>query len=466
VEKYNCRLHGYSVVIRIGYASGFWGDDPAAPAQLLGNEPELDYLAMDYLAEVTMAILKRQQAQDDSLGYARDFPRTVGRILEELQAQDVTLLANAGGVNPIACQEAVLDVADEADADVAVAAVTGDDILGSVPAIRERGVDLDNVDTGESFATIADDLVSANAYLGAFPVADALDEGADVVITGRSVDAATVLGPLIHEYGWAEDDFDRLASGVIAGHILECGAQATGGNFLGDWQAIDFENIGFPIAELDPDGEFVVTKPEGTGGTVTEATVTEQLVYEIKDPSRYEVPDVTADFTSPTLEQVGEDRVAVTGCAGRAPPDDLKVTALYEDGYKAQMLLTYSWPDALEKARRAADLVETRLDRAGVELAELHTEFVGYDGCHAGIAPEPTDPNEITLRLVARAAEKRPLHRFGQEVIPIALGGPPNVTAVVDGRPKPDEILAFWPCTVPRDVVDVDVTLRSTGGAA
>jgi hypothetical protein len=369
-------------------------------------------------------------------------------------------------VNPTACQAAVLEVAAEADVDVSVAAVTGDDILDALPEIRDRGVDLNNIDTGESFSVIADELVSANAYLGAFPVANALDNGADIVITGRTVDAATVLGPLIHEYGWTEDDYNRLASGVIAGHILECGAQATGGNFLGDWQSIDFENIGFPIAEIEFDGEFVITKPEGTGGRVTEATVTEQLVYEIKDPASYCVPDVTADFTSPALEQVGEDRVVVTDCEGRAPPESLKVTALYEGGYKAQMLLTYSWPNALEKARRADEIVRTRLEHADVDLAELHTEFLGHDACHAGIAPEPADPNEITLRLVAQADGKRPLHRYGQQVIPVALGGPPNVTAVVDGRPKPNEILAFWPCSVPRDMVEVDVSLRSTEGEA
>ncbi|WP_276258884.1 acyclic terpene utilization AtuA family protein [Haloglomus litoreum] len=453
-------------MIRIGYPSGFWGDDPGGPAQIIDREPDVDYLAMDYLAEVTMAILKRQQTEDASLGYARDFPAMVGRILPDLVEQDIGLVANAGGVNPTACQESVLEVAADAGFDVAVAAVTGDDILSQVPAFRDRGVDFDNMDTGAPFEEIADDLIAANAYLGAFPIAEALEQGADIVVTGRCVDAATVLGPLVHEYGWTENDLDRLSSGVIAGHILECGAQATGGNFLGGWQDVDFTDIGFPIVEMAPDGEFVVTKPEGTGGMVTEATVKEQLVYEITDPRSYVVPDVTADFTSLQLAQAGADRVRVSGCRGRSPPEDLKVTALYQDGYKAQVLFTYSWPDALEKARRADEIVRERLERAAVDLDEIHTEFLGYDGCHGAIAPEPVDPNEITLRIVARASEKAPLHEFGQQAIPIALGGPPNVTAVVDGRPKPTEILSFWPCTVPRELVDVDVSVASSGGTA
>lgn len=448
--------------MRIGFASGAWGDDTDAPRRLL-EQTDVDYVAMDYLAEITMAILKRQQASDPSLGYARDFPSLAGGLLPTLTENDATLVANAGGVNPESCVEAVLEEAG--DLDVTVAAVTGDEILDRIESLRDRGVTLDNVDTGASFGEIAGDLVAANAYLGAFPIASALEaaEGVDIVVTGRGVDAALVLGPLVYEYGWDPEEYDRLASGVVAGHILECGTQATGGVFLGGWQDVDFENIGYPIADFEPSGEFVVTKPDGTGGVVSEATVTEQLVYEIKDPRRYVTPDVVADFTSPTVEAVGPDRVGVTGCEGTERPSEYKVTALYEDGYKAQLLLIYSWPDALAKARKADEIIRRRTDDLPVD--ELRTEFLGYDGCHDGIAPEPDDPNEIVLRLAVRAAKEGPIREFGRRALPVLLSGPPNVTPVVEGRPKPSEVLSFWPCTIPRETIEPSVTVASNGGA-
>lgn len=449
--------------MRIGFASGAWGDDPHAPQQLL-ERTNLDYIAMDYLAEITMAILKRQQASDSSLGYARDFPSLVGDLLPSLVEKDVTLVANAGGVNPESCVEAVLKEADEHE--ITVVAITGDDILDRIDSLRDQGVTLDNMDSGASFSKVAGDLVSANAYLGAFPIAEALDaaDDADIVITGRGVDAALVLGPLIHEYNWDEDDYNRLASGIIAGHILECGTQATGGVFLGGWQDVEFENIGYPIANVEESGNFVITKPDGTGGAVTEATVAEQLVYEIKDPSRYQTPDVVADFTSPTVEAVGPDRVRVAGCQGSERPDEYKVAALYEDGYKAQMLLIYSWPDTLAKARKADTIIRRRI--ANLDIEEIRTEFLGYNGCHTGIASEPDDPNEIVLRLAIKAAEEEPIHEFGRQALPILLSGPPNVTPVVEGRPKPSDVLSFWPCTIPRETVQPSFTIKSNGGAA
>lgn len=449
--------------MRIGFASGAWGDDPDAPRQLL-ERTDLDYIAMDYLAEITMAILKRQQASDPSLGYARDFPSLVGDLLPALVENDVTLVANAGGVNPESCVEAVLEEADEHE--ITVAAITGDDILDRIDSLRDQGVTLDNMDSGASFSEVAGDLVAANAYLGAFPIAEALDaaDDVDIVVTGRGIDAALVLGPLIHEYNWDQTDYNRLASGIIAGHILECGTQATGGVFLGGWQDIEFENIGYPIANVEESGNFVITKPDGTGGAVTEATVAEQLVYEIKDPSQYVTPDVVADFTSPTVEAVGADRVRVAGCQGSERPEEYKVAALYEDGYKAQMLLIYSWPDALAKARKADTIIRRRI--ADLDIEEIRTEFLGYNGCHTGIAPEPDDPNEIVLRLAIKAAEEGPIHEFGRQALPILLSGPPNVTPVVEGRPKPSDVLSFWPCTIPRETVQPSFTIKSNGGAA
>lgn len=447
-------------MVRIGYASGYWGDDPQALGRLLENPPSLDYVAMDYLAETTMAVLKRQYDEDDSLGYARDFPEHVAGVLDHLVERDVTLLANAGGVNPEACRDAVFEVAESVDEPVTIAAVSGDDIYDRVPDLRRKGISFENMDTGERFEEIDSDLVSANAYLGAFPLVEALEADPDLVITGRCVDAALVMAPLVHEFDWTVDDVDLLASGAIAGHILECGVQSTGGIFT-DWQEVDFDQLGFPIAEFEADGDFVVTKPENTGGIVTTETVKEQIVYEIKDPTAYQLPDVTVDFTSLSLEQVGEDRVAVTGCEGSEPPDSLKVTALYTDGYKTQLLFIYSWPEALEKARKAEEIVRRRLEHAGVDV-DLEVDFVGYDGVHPGIAPEPEEPNEIVLRMAVKADEKEPIYEFGKEALAIATGGPPTWAQVESGRPKPKDVLAFWPCMVPKDEVSPTVTVDTT----
>lgn len=448
----------------VGYASGYWGDDPHAARRLLENPPELEYVAMDYLAETTMAILKRQHARDKTQGYARDFPNHVQDVLDELQDGDVTLLANAGGVNPEACRDQLLKLTADREEPVSIIAISGDEIVDRIPQLREDGITMDNMDTGDPFDDIADDVVAANAYLGAFPVAEALDHDPDVVITGRVVDAALVMGPLIHEFGWNPHDYDELAGGAVAGHVLECGVQSTGGVFT-DWQEIEFGEMGFPIAEVKPDGSFTVTKSQNTGGAVTEATVKEQLVYEIRDPAAYELPDVTVDFTSLSLSQAGEDRVRVADCRGSRPSDSLKVSALYEAGFQAQLLLLYAWPDALEKAKKGAEIVEGRLNRRGVDV-ELTTDFIGADAVHPGIVPEPDDPNEIVLRLIVTADTKGPIHEFGEETLAIATGGPPTVSQVQSGRPKPKNVLAFWPCTVPKDAVKPQIDVAETAPTA
>jgi hypothetical protein len=442
-------------MINIGYASGYWGDDPHAAKRLLNNPPALDYVAMDYLAETTMAILKRQHSKDETLGYARDFPNHVSEVLADLKRDNVTILANAGGVNPEACRDALLELTRDRDESITVAAISGDEIVDRLSQLRKGGVSLDNMDTGESFDEIADDVVAANAYLGAFPIAEALEHDPDVVVTGRCVDAALVMGPLIHEYDWDREEYDKLASGAVAGHILECGVQSTGGVFT-DWEDVSFKEMGFPIAKVESNGDFVVTKPNGTGGKVTKNTVKEQLVYEIKDPCAYELPDVTVDFTSLTLTDRGEDQVSVSNCHGRQPPDSLKVSALYEAGYQAQLLFIYSWPDALAKARKGADIIRQRLEQNNVDV-DLTVDFVGYDGVHPGIADEPTEPNEIVLRVVATAEKREPIQKFGKESLAIATGGPPTVTQIQNGRPKPKNILSFWPCTVPKDAVDPQI---------
>lgn len=458
-------------VIRIGFAAGYWGDDQHAPRRLLNRASEVDYVSMDYLAEITMSVLKRQQQDDPSLGYARDFPHVVEDILDLLVENDVTLVTNAGGVNPRACQAEVLDIAAEAGVDLRVAAVTGDDIVDRSTEIRAAGDSLANLDTGDTFETIADDLVAANAYLGAFPIASALEENPDVVVTGRCVDAALALGPMIRAFGWDEKQFDRLASGTIAGHLLECGPQVTGGVTTDRWREIDFEEMGYPIVEMHPDGSFVVTKPRNTGGEVTRQTVTEQLLYEVKDPRAYRMPDVTADFTSVSITDLGDDRVAVTAAAGDPPPDTLKVTALYQDGYKAQLLLIYSKPDALAKARKADEIIRARLESAGLEFEEVDTSYLGYNGCHRGIgqsdAPDvPASLNETVLRIAVKAPDKATVRAFGAETLPVLMTGPPTVTPVIEGRPRPREVLSFWPCAVSRERIQPVVHSADSGETA
>jgi hypothetical protein len=317
------------------------------------------------------------------------------------------------------------------------------------------------METGEGLEAILDRVQSANVYYGAWPVVEALRQGADVVITGRTTDTGLTLAPMIHEFGWGIDDWDRLAAGTVAGHILECGAQATGGNFSGDWKSVpDVAHIGFPIAEAYPDGTFVITKHEGTGGTVSEATVKEQLMYEIGDPSEYITPDCIADFTTIHLEIDGVDRVKVFGIKGKPSTTLYKVSIAYQDGYTAFGTLTYSWPDALEKARAADVILRTRLNDAGLKFDEIRTEFVGVNACHGPLAPTPVEANEVMLRIGVRARQAAPVERFGREVAPLILTGPPSVTGFAGGRPRPAEVMAFWPALLPKEAVTPRIVVQ------
>jgi hypothetical protein len=348
-------------VIRIANGQGFWGDWLEAPVRLVNGGP-LDYLTLDYLAEVTMSILQKQRKADRNLGYARDFPPLVARIAKQIRDQGIRLIANAGGVNPIACAREVRRLAP----DLRVAVVLGDDLMDRLDELMASGHELCDIDTGKPLAGIRSAVQSANAYIGAFPLAEALRTGANVVITGRCADAALALAPMIHEFGWSPNDWNLLAAGVIAGHVIECGAQATGGNCHADWQSTpDFAHIGYPIVEAESGGNMTITKHANTGGRVTLATVKEQLVYEIGDPRRYMTPDVVADFTSIQLQEDGPDRVLITGAEGRPRPDALKASLSYHYGWKATGTLVYSAPHALARARVADDVVQQRLADLG-----------------------------------------------------------------------------------------------------
>ena len=442
--------------IRVANGQGFWGDSVDAPIELLSGGP-IDYLGMDYLAEVTLSIMMRQKLRSPAAGYATDFLEFVRRALPQLVEKNVKVITNAGGLNPKACRAKVFEIARELGVSgLAIGVVEGDDLLQRLPELVAAGHPLANMDTGEPIAGVLDRVTSANAYLGARPVAEALAGGAQIVLCGRVTDTALALGPLVHELGWAADDWDRLAAGTIVGHILECGAQATGGNFTRYWEVPELWNVGYPIAEVGEDGSFTVTKHPGTGGLVTVDTVSEQLVYEMGDPASYVTPDVTADFTSIRLEQEGCDRVRVSGIRGRAMTPFLKISASYLDGYKTAGEVTLSGPRALDKARLAAEIVWKRLARAGVEFAseDRVEEYLGASAVLPGILAAPADPAEVVLRLAVRDRDRAKVERFGKEIAPLVTAGPPGVTGFAGGRPKPQEVVAYWPALLDRREVE------------
>jgi hypothetical protein len=452
-------------MLRIANGSAFWGDSPEAPLQLLAGGP-LDYLTLDYLAEITMSILQKQRARDPRAGFAHDFPGLIKRAARYIVEKGVKIVANAGGVNPEGCAQAVaaaLQAAGHAGK-VKIGIVTGDDIMPRLGEFLDRGIELKNLDTGEPLTAVLPQVQSANVYFGAFPIAEALCRGAAIVITGRCNDAALALGPMVREFGWKVDDWDRLSAGTIAGHTIECGAQCTGGNSQVDWETVpDYAGIGYPVIEAEADGAFVITKHPGTGGKVTVAGVTEQLLYEIGDPASYITPDCVADFTTIQLEQQGPDRVRFSGIKGRPATEFYKVSISYAGGYKAVGTLVYSWPDAYNKAKAADRILRQRFERMGLKLDKVHSDFVGVSACHGEMSGEPSpDIAEVGLRLAVRSADKTAVERFSRELVPIALNGPPSVTGLGVGRPKAEEIVAYWGALLPKEAVKPQVAVLST----
>ncbi|HEU4699923.1 MAG TPA: acyclic terpene utilization AtuA family protein [Gemmatimonadales bacterium] len=450
-------------VVRIAAGQGFWGDWLEAPVRQVQGGP-IDYLMMDYLAEVTMSIMQKQKTRDPKMGYARDFVPLMERILPDVVAKGIRVTSNAGGVNPLGCAEAVLAVARKLglEGKVRVGLVTGDDILARLDELIASGHELRDMETGRPLSDVRDRVLSANAYLGMGPIVEALRGGANVVVTGRVTDTGLTLGPMFHEFGWAADDWDKVAAGTVAGHIIECGAQSSGGNLLKDWRKVKgMADPGFPIVEAHPDGTFVVTKHPGTGGVVSVASVTEQLVYEMGDPHCYITPDGIADFTTIRLRQAGRDRVAASGIRGGPKTDKLKVSIAYFYGYKAVGTLVYSWPDAYEKAKAADKILRQRLADLGLEFEQILTEFVGADATHGPLAgrPDPEAP-EVQLRIGVRAREKAPVERFTREIAPLVLTGPPSVTGFAGGRPAVEEIVAYWPALIDRTAIEPGVRVE------
>lgn len=450
--------------VRIAAGQGFWGDLPDAPVRQVEGGP-IDYLMLDYLAEVTMSIMQKQRSRDPSAGYARDFIPLMKQILPACVERNIRVTANAGGVNVKGCADALGEVARELglSGKLRIGVVTGDDIMARLDEFLSRGIELRNMDTGEPLSTVRDRIQSANVYLGAAPMVEALDRGAQIVITGRATDTGLTLAPLMHEFGWAADDWNKLAAGTIAGHIIECGAQCSGGNCQYEWRSIpNLANVGFPIVEAAPDGTFVITKHERTGGWVIIPSVKEQLVYEMGDPHQYITPDCIADFTSVQLEYEGRDRVRVFGIEGRPATDTHKVSISYSAGYKAVGTLVYTWPEAYDKAQAADRILRARLDRLGLKFDQILTEFVGANATHGLLAGEPSpDLPEVQLRVGVRSEDRAAVERFTKEIAPLVLTGPPGVTGFAGGRPKVEEIVAYWPALIPKTEISTVVDVVS-----
>lgn len=450
-------------VVRVAAGQGFWGDWLEAPVRQVEGGP-IDYLVLDYLAEVTMSILQKQRGRDPDAGYARDFVSQMERILPAVASRSIRVVSNAGGVNPRGCALALRAVANRLGVgdQIRIGLVTGDDLMERLDELVAGGEAFANMETGQPLSEIRSQVRSANAYLGMAPVVEALGRGANIVITGRVTDTGLTLGPLVHEFGWAADDWDRIASGTIAGHIIECGAQSSGGNLLRDWRDVKrLEDVGFPIIEARADGELTVTKHPGTGGVVSVPSVTEQLVYEMGDPRAYITPDGVADFTSIRLKQSGKNRVRVSGIRGAARTPMLKASIAWFYGYKAVGTLVYAWPDAAEKARAANRVLRKRLKALGLEFEQILTEYVGVDATHGRLAGPPSpDLAEVTLRVGVRARERAPVERFTREIAPLVLTGPPSVTGFAGGRPAVEEIVAYWPALVRREKIESHVRVE------
>ncbi|OGA73177.1 MAG: terpene utilization protein AtuA [Betaproteobacteria bacterium RIFCSPLOWO2_12_FULL_65_14] len=446
--------------LRIGCASGFWGDSEFAAAQLV-QRGGINVLVFDYLAEITMSLLIRAKAKDPALGYAPDFVTTIRPLMKELKSRGIKVIANAGGVNPSACRAALVAAARAEGVDLKIAAVLGDDLMPRLEALRAAGVK--EMFSGEPFPP---KVMSANAYLGAFPIAAALAAGADIVVTGRCVDSAVALAPLIHAFGWTAADHDLLAQGSLAGHLIECGTHVTGGNYT-DWETVPgWDDVGFPIAECRADGSFVITKPEGTGGLVCPSTVGEQMLYEIGDPRAYMLPDVVCDFTGVTLTQDGLDRVEVKGARGLAPTDQAKVSVTYADGFRAMSLFMIGGIDAGAKARRVGAALLARMRRhyaqhGWPDFTDTCVEAIGAEDTYGPHARPAT--REVMLKVGVRHPLKDALELFSREVAPMALMSAPAITGFTGGRPKVQPVVRLFSCLIPKTQVSASIDM---GGQA
>lgn len=447
--------------LRIGNAQGFWGDADDAAARLLAAQPNLDYLTLDYLAEVSLSILALQRDRDPAIGYTRDFLDVLRSLVPFWQKGSKTkVVTNAGGLNPLDCAKACAAILAEAGlGHLTIGVVSGDDVLPSIKACGGSDDSFRHLENDEPATAVASKLVTANAYIGAEPIAEALRRGADIVLTGRVADPSMAVGPCLAHFGWSADDFDKIAGATIAGHLIECGAQVCGG-ISTNWLDIpDPANIGFPVVEVAEDGSCIVTKPDGTGGWVNLETVKEQLLYEIGDPGNYLSPDVTVSFLSLALEQVGPDRVAVRGAKGRAPVDTYKVSATFREGYTAQGMLTIFGRSAVEKAKRCGAIVIERVRRAGYDLDRYTIECLGANAVAPEVLPEKDDLLETVLRISVADKRKEAIERFSKELFPLVTAGPQGATGYAAGRPHARPVFGYWPCLIEKSKVHPTVQI-------
>jgi hypothetical protein len=441
--------------VRIAGGLGFYGDS-WRPIKASIEHGNVQYVASDHLAELTLAILQKDRQRDPNLGYTRDLAPMLLDLLPIAIPRGVKFILNAGGLNPIAAREVLLGALKKFGIKLNVGVVLGDSVHERLDELQAAGVSLAHMDTGEDIVKVRDHLLFASAYLGARPLVEALDAGADIVLTGRVADAALFLAPVIHELRWGWDDWDKLAQGIVVGHLLECSGQATGGNFGGDWRSIpDLAHIGYPIAEVWENGDAVISKTPGTGGRVDFDTLREQLLYEVHDPRHYITPDVDVDMTTLRMEEIGPDEVRVTGATGRPAPAMLKIVAGYEDGVMGQAMLGYAWPDALAKAQLAAEIIQQQMVEVGLKTEETVIEYIGYNSIHGPLA-DPTyarDLNEVYLRIAVRCADKKEAAKLGRLFPPLALSGPPFIGGA-GGMIEPRGLLGIWPTLAPRSVIE------------
>jgi hypothetical protein len=445
--------------VRIANGCGFWGDNLDAPI-ILAERGRIDYLTLEYLAELTMSILALQKQRDPKTGFATDFLDVLARLAPSLQKQPgLKIVTNAGGMNPLACAEqarAILNKAGLAERKIGV--VAGDDLFPRLDELLAAGHPFLNLDTGEPLSTVRDRVVSANAYLGARPIVTALQQGASIVITGRVADASLTVGPAVFEHRWEWIDLTRLNLATAAGHLIECGAQATGGLWCNWSEAPDLADVGYPIAEIDPSGTFRIEKPPNTGGAVNCETIAEQLLYEVGDPAAYLTPDVVADFTNLALREVANDVIEVTGSRGKPATSTYKASIAYRDGWMASGMLAIFGVDAAAKARRAGEMLLARLKRAGHEFAASKIETIGAGDVVPGVIP-PADPTEVMLRVSVRDSSRVAVERFTKEFAPLVTSGPPGVTGYTTGRPAVREVFAYWPALIAKSAIKEEVHL-------
>jgi len=444
--------------VRIGSGQGFWGDSPNAAIHLI-KEGNIQYLGCDYLAELTLSIMQRQKLKNPKAGYARDFINLMEIIAKESKEKNIKVISNAGGMNIVEAVKQLSNIVKEQNIpNYKIGYVLGDDIKDQLPNLIKEGLEFRNIDNGRKIDEIIDKIVNVNAYFGYEPIKDCIEMGADTIITGRATDSALFLAPLAYEFGWRNNEYDHLARGIMAGHMLECGGQASGGNFDYDWRSVpDMDNLGFPIAEITKD-KFYLTKADNCGGLITEQTAKEQILYEIHDPSNYMTPDVNVDISQVKIEEIGKDLVEISDIKGKPSSDQYKLSIGYHAGYKVVTHLAFAWPDAYEKAQYAADIIMKKMKRKNLKAEDIRIDYIGLNSLHLGVANMSEDIinnlNEVVLRIAIRTLEKEEAEKIVPEIAPLQLNGPPGAS-FFGGRARVQEVIGLWPTFVPKEAVNL-----------